>query len=189
MEKKEELLTGTQIQKILKDGVERTRETLEHLKREGALRRQRDLESIERLKRLDNIISGTTAKGLSGENILHEIFKQFPEDMIVTNFSVHGKIRTTRGRSVKISSHKKEVEHTIRFEDLPEKERQDLLEELEELGISFEEISRPDNIGNQVRLKHYVRALHYMKEEIKRIRAEVEAQDEGYYFQDSLFGF
>jgi len=89
---KEELLTGSQVQEVLKNGVERTREILEHLRREGELQKQRELENIERIKRLDSIIAGTHTKGISGENILREIFKQFPEDMIVTNFLVGGKV-------------------------------------------------------------------------------------------------
>lgn len=105
------------------------------------------------------------------------------------DYAVHGKIRTTKGRSVKISSHRKDVEHTILFEDMPKKEQQDILEELKAMNIPFEEISRPDNIGNQVRLSHYVKALYHMRKEIDRIREEVESSDEGYYFQSSLFGF
>ena len=89
---KEELLTGYQVQKVLKDGVEKTREMIEFLKKEEEFRKQRELENIERIKRLDSVIAGTYAKGISGENILREVFKQFPADMIVTNFSVRGKV-------------------------------------------------------------------------------------------------
>ena len=82
---KEELLMGSEVQKVLKNGVEKTRESLDYLTKEGEFRKQREFENIERIKRLDSIIAGTHSKGLSGENILQEIFKQFPEDMIVTN--------------------------------------------------------------------------------------------------------
>lgn len=80
-----------QIQDSLKNGIVKTHEELSHLRQEEELRKQRELENIERIKRLDSIVAGTYAKGLSGENILREIFKQFPKDMIATNFAVGGK--------------------------------------------------------------------------------------------------
>ena len=40
---------------------------------------------------MDEIIAGTSAKGISGEEVLRETFKKLPAEMIETNFSVGGK--------------------------------------------------------------------------------------------------
>jgi DNA recombination protein RmuC len=88
---KERLLLGTQIQDHLKDGVEKTRSLLEDLKRSDELRREKEAEFSERIKRMDQIIAGTSTKGMSGEEILRETFKKLPPEMIETNFTVAGK--------------------------------------------------------------------------------------------------
>lgn len=81
-----------QMQEFLKNGITKTQEELNRLKQAEELRKQRETENIERIKRLDAIIAGSYAKGVSGENILREIFKQFPKEMIATNFMVGGKV-------------------------------------------------------------------------------------------------
>lgn len=88
---KEKLSLGTQLQGYLKDGIEKTRNLLEDLKSTDKLRQQREAEFLERIKRVDEIIAGTSAKGISGEEILRETFKKLPQEMIETNFSVGGK--------------------------------------------------------------------------------------------------
>lgn len=88
---KEKLLLGTQLQDHLKNGIERTKDLLEDLKRADLLRQQKEAEFLERIKRVDEIIAGTSTKGLSGEEILRETFKRLPPEMIETNFTVSGK--------------------------------------------------------------------------------------------------
>jgi len=88
---KEELLLGTQIQDNLKNGIEKTRDLLEDLKRADEVRKEKEAEFLERIKRVDEIIAGTSAKGISGEEVLRETFKKLPPEMIETNFSVGGK--------------------------------------------------------------------------------------------------
>jgi len=88
---KEKLLLGTQLQNNLKNGMEKTRSLLEDLKRADELRQQKEAEFLERIKRVDEIIAGTSAKGISGEEILRETFKKLPPEMIETNFTVSGK--------------------------------------------------------------------------------------------------
>ena len=88
---KEKLSLGTQIQDHLKNGLEKTRDLLEDLKSTDKLRQQREAEFLERIKRVDEIIAGTSAKGISGEEILRETFKKLPQEMIDSNFSVGGK--------------------------------------------------------------------------------------------------
>jgi len=89
---KEKLSLGTQFQTHLKNGIEKTRELLEELKRRDEVRKEKEREFLERLKRVDEIIAGTTAKGISGEEILRETFKKLPPEMIESNFQVRGKI-------------------------------------------------------------------------------------------------
>jgi len=88
---KEKLLLGSQLQDHLKEGIERTKDLIEDLRRSEAERREREREFLERIKRVDEIIAGTTSKGISGEEILRETFKKLPPEMIERNFSVGGK--------------------------------------------------------------------------------------------------
>jgi len=89
---KSKLISSGEIQIFLKDGVEKARESIEDLKIAEKVRQQKEAEYIERIKRIDEIIAGTSSKGLSGEEILRETFKQLPPDMIETNFQIKGKI-------------------------------------------------------------------------------------------------
>lgn len=88
---KEKLLLGTQLQDHLKNGIEKTKDLLEDLKRADQIRQQKEIEFLERIKRVDEIIAGTSAKGISGEEILRETFKRLPPEMIESNFTVSGK--------------------------------------------------------------------------------------------------
>lgn len=88
---KEKLSLGTQLQGHLKNGIEKSRDLLEDLKRAEKVRQQKETEFSERIKRVDEIIAGTSAKGMSGEKILRETFKKLPPGMIESNFTVDGK--------------------------------------------------------------------------------------------------
>jgi len=88
---KEKLLLGAQLQDHLKNGIEKTKDLLEDLKRADQVRQQKETEFLERIKRVDEIIAGTSAKGISGEEILRETFKKLPPEMIETNFTVGGR--------------------------------------------------------------------------------------------------
>lgn len=89
---KEKLLLGTQLQDHLKNGLEKTKEILEELRKREEARKEREREFLERIKRMDEIIAGTSSKGITGEEILRETFKKLPPEMIVTNFHVRGKV-------------------------------------------------------------------------------------------------
>ena len=84
---KEKLSLGTQLQGYLKNGLEKTADLLEDLKSTDKLRQQREVEFLERIKRVDEIIAGTSTKGISGEEILRETFKKLPQEMIENNFT------------------------------------------------------------------------------------------------------
>jgi DNA recombination protein RmuC len=89
---KEKLLLGSQLQDRMKEGIEKARDLIEELRKSEEVRREREREFLERIKRIDEIIAGTSAKGISGEEILREIFKKLPPEMIETNFQVRGKV-------------------------------------------------------------------------------------------------
>ena len=89
---KKAVFLGSQMQNHLKIGLEKTRDLLEDLKTREEVRKEREREFLERIKRMDEIIAGTSAKGISGEEILRETFKKLPPEMIEFNFPVRGKI-------------------------------------------------------------------------------------------------
>lgn len=89
---KEKILIGTKIQDYLKEGIEKTRDILEGLRREDEKRKEKEKEFYERIKRMDEILAGTSAKGISGEEILRETFKKLPPEMVETNFQVRGRV-------------------------------------------------------------------------------------------------
>jgi DNA recombination protein RmuC len=89
---KEKLLLESQLQDRMKEGIEKTRDLIEELRKSEEVRKEREREFLERIKRIDEIIAGTSAKGISGEEILRETFKKLPPEMIETNFQVRGKI-------------------------------------------------------------------------------------------------
>jgi DNA recombination protein RmuC len=89
---KEKLLLESQLQNHLKEGIEKTRDLIEDLRKCEEVRKEREREFLERIKRIDEIVAGTSAKGISGEEILRETFKRLPPDMIETNFQVRGKV-------------------------------------------------------------------------------------------------
>jgi DNA recombination protein RmuC len=76
----------------LKERIEKTRDLIEDLRKSEEARKEREREFLERIKRVDEIIAGTSAKGISGEEILRETFKKLPPEMIERNFNVGGKI-------------------------------------------------------------------------------------------------
>jgi DNA recombination protein RmuC len=76
----------------LKEGVEKTRDVLTELKKIEEIKIERERELLEGIRRIEGIIIGTTSKGFAGEEILREIFKNFPPGMIEPNFRVKGKV-------------------------------------------------------------------------------------------------
>ena len=72
--------------------LDKTQEMLNHLKNENEIRKEREVYDSQMLKRLDSVIAGSYGKGRTGENMLHEVFKNFPKEMIITNFKVNNKV-------------------------------------------------------------------------------------------------
>jgi DNA recombination protein RmuC len=80
------------LEKTTKEMKDLSRDLLEEVRRRDEMRKEKEKEFFERIKRLDQILTGTTAKGSSGEEILREAFKKLPPEMIETNFRIGGKV-------------------------------------------------------------------------------------------------
>lgn len=76
---------------VLRDFGE-ARRTLEAIKNDLDARKQLEKELQESSRRIENVIVGGRSRGKAGENVLAEAFKQFPPNIIETNFKVNGRI-------------------------------------------------------------------------------------------------
>jgi DNA recombination protein RmuC len=93
---KEKILIQSTLQESLEKATKEmhnlSRDLLEEVRKRDEMRKEKEKEIFEAIKRLDQVITGTTSKGSSGEEILREAFKKLPPEMIETNFRVGGKI-------------------------------------------------------------------------------------------------
>lgn len=89
---KSHLEFGGRGQSILRDEIQKTQLAIHNLKSDYEARRHLEEESRQVVKRLESVIVGSYSKGQAGENILNEIFKLFPREMIAYNFNVGGKV-------------------------------------------------------------------------------------------------
>jgi DNA recombination protein RmuC len=76
----------------LKAGIEGARRAVEELRVRDEERRGREVEHMDVVRRLSTVLSGGTAKGRAGENVLQEYFADFPPDMLLNDFRVNGKV-------------------------------------------------------------------------------------------------
>ncbi|HZD59846.1 MAG TPA: DNA recombination protein RmuC [Anaerolineae bacterium] len=83
---------GDRGQNILREELQRTQRSIEDLRTDYAARKHLEEENRRMVKRLESVIIGSYSKGQAGENILNEIFKLFPREMIAHNFNVNGKV-------------------------------------------------------------------------------------------------
>lgn len=91
-EMKSRLEFGGHGQDILREELLKTQRAIENLKVDYEARKHLEEESRQVVKRLESVIVGSYSKGQAGENILNEIFKLFPHEMIAYNFNVNGKV-------------------------------------------------------------------------------------------------
>lgn len=89
---KSRLEFGNHGQDALKQEIQRIQRSVDHLKIDYEARKKLEEESRQMVKRLESVIVGSYSKGRAGENILGEIFKLFPRDMIAHNFNIGGKV-------------------------------------------------------------------------------------------------
>jgi DNA recombination protein RmuC len=65
---------------------------VERLKGDAEARVRREEEVQASARRIEAVLLGSRTRGAAGENILEDAFRQFPADMIETNFRVNGKV-------------------------------------------------------------------------------------------------
>ncbi len=83
---------GGRGQDILREELQKTQRAIEYLRIDAEARKKLEEESRQVVKRLESVIVGSYSKGQAGENILNEIFKLFPREMVAYNFNVGGKV-------------------------------------------------------------------------------------------------
>ncbi len=93
----------------LRDGLDATRQVLEHLHVRDEERRTSDAENREVVRRLATVLAGGNTKGRAGEHVLREHLGQLPPSMLAADFRVNGKVvefglRLPDGRRLPIDS-------------------------------------------------------------------------------------
>ncbi len=76
----------------LRSGLEGARRALEEITVRDQERRVVDAEQREVIRRLATVLAGGAGKGRAGENVLREHLSDLPPGMLVTDFSVGGKV-------------------------------------------------------------------------------------------------
>lgn len=84
------LSTGQQTQQQLSTNVQQTLGALQQLRTQFDERRRVDDMNRQSLSRVEEIIAGTASKGRAGENILHEVLHQFPQEMVLRAVPIGG---------------------------------------------------------------------------------------------------
>jgi DNA anti-recombination protein RmuC len=93
----------------LRDSVNQALTTLEGVRNGIAARQRLDDGALQSLRRLEAVIAGGSSRGVAGENILDEVFRHLPPEMIDRNVWVRGKVcefglRLPGGRLLSIDS-------------------------------------------------------------------------------------
>jgi DNA recombination protein RmuC len=72
--------------------LQEARMVVERLKADGEARRRMEEEVQASARRIETVLLGSRSRGAAGENILQDAFREFPPDMIETNYRVNGKV-------------------------------------------------------------------------------------------------
>lgn len=83
--------SASKVKDSVKEDLLKAKEGIDHLKSYYEARRQLEDELRKATQRIEGVLVGSFSRGRSGENVLHDAFKQFPPDMIEYNFKVKGK--------------------------------------------------------------------------------------------------
>ncbi|MBL7084726.1 MAG: DNA recombination protein RmuC [Candidatus Omnitrophica bacterium] len=78
-------------QRDLSFGIKETQKVMDNVKTDYDARRDLFEQLRNSVGRMEDVISGTKRRGEAGENILQEIFKSFPANMITRGFRIGGK--------------------------------------------------------------------------------------------------
>ena len=88
--------TAQEIQRSLKDELRQTSDKLKDLVVSSQERQERDGAYFQNLltvsKSIESVMRGSKTKGLAGENIVREILKLFPQNMMVYDFKLGSKV-------------------------------------------------------------------------------------------------
>lgn len=82
--------TGVVKDSLSKD-ISEIRIVTEHIKTAYEAKKQLDEEMRIAMRKIENVLVGARSRGESGENILHDALKKFPQGMIDYNFKVKGR--------------------------------------------------------------------------------------------------
>jgi len=88
---KDLLGSGHKTQDLLHTHLSDTMKAVNAIKVSHDERKNMEAESRKSIRHLEEIIAGTKTKGIAGENILREVFRSFPTDMVASNVKIKGK--------------------------------------------------------------------------------------------------
>lgn len=126
---------------VLKDFQE-ARTVLETIKTELDARRQLENQLQESARRIETVLVGARSRGMAGENILAEAFKQFPPQIIESNFKIKG--RTVEYALVLIDGKRVPIDSKWPAQELMErlelegdsKKREDIIRQIEQTVLN-----------------------------------------------------
>lgn len=72
--------------------LQEARVVVERLKADAESSRRMEEDVQAAARRIETVLLGSRSRGAAGENILQDAFREFPPDMIETNFRVNGKV-------------------------------------------------------------------------------------------------
>jgi len=84
------LHTGQQVQQQVSQSLQQTLGALHQVRASLDERRVLDDANRQSLNRLEEVLAGAASKGGAGENILHEVFQQLPQDMVLRRVRIGG---------------------------------------------------------------------------------------------------
>jgi DNA recombination protein RmuC len=80
------------VREAIGQDLKEARVAVERLKAYSEDSRRREEEVQASARRIETVLLGSRSRGAAGENILQDAFREFPPDMIETNFRVNGKV-------------------------------------------------------------------------------------------------
>jgi DNA recombination protein RmuC len=86
------LESSTGVRDVIGRQLQEARVAVERLKADGEARHRLEEEVQASARRIETVLLGSRSRGAAGENILQDAFRQFPAEMIETNFRVNGKV-------------------------------------------------------------------------------------------------
>jgi DNA recombination protein RmuC len=80
------------VREVIGREFQEARVAVERLKADGEARKRMEEEVQASARRIETVLLGSRTRGLAGENILQDAFRQFPPEMVDSNFRVNGKV-------------------------------------------------------------------------------------------------